>query len=183
MGRLPRMPLEVQLAAMLFLLMLGVADFFGGWQVRNFAAFTPAGIAATVEPSHFAPAGAVDSGETPIDPASLDRRQHRIGRELLVQDTHVHVPVYAMTAAFLCLIVFGLRLSSRARTILVLGSFAAPLFDFAGLWGAHLFPQFGKAFGWIVLSGGFSMGIVYTSVLVLTLWQCGPGRFRKETVS
>ncbi len=48
MGKLPDGPFEVRLAAILFLLLLGVADLFGAWQVKNFASFTPKGIAATV---------------------------------------------------------------------------------------------------------------------------------------
>ncbi len=50
MGKLPQSPVEVRLAVTLFLGLLGIADFFGGWQVKNFAAFTPRGVAATVAP-------------------------------------------------------------------------------------------------------------------------------------
>ena len=41
MGRLPDSAVEARLAATLFLLLLGMADVFGAWQVRQFAAFTP----------------------------------------------------------------------------------------------------------------------------------------------
>ena len=51
MGKLPESPFEARLAATLFLLLLGVADLFGAWQVRNFAAFTPDGVARAVAPS------------------------------------------------------------------------------------------------------------------------------------
>jgi hypothetical protein len=112
--------------------------------------------------------------EVPINPASLDAPSHRISRELLVQDTHVHVPVYAMTSAFLALVVFGLRLSSRARLLLVMLAFAAPVADFAGLWGAHLFPSRGVAFGSLAVIGGAAMGVCYLVVLAASVAQLRP---------
>jgi hypothetical protein len=176
MGRLPQSPFEVRLAVTLFLVLLGIADLFGGWQVRNFASFTPGGAAATVAPEqHHEMAmeccSVTTMEEKPVEPASLDRPTHRITRELLVQDTHVHVPVYAMTAAFLALVLFGLRLSSRARTALVLCAFAAPFLDFAGLWGAHLAPGLGKVFGALAIAGGFAMGICYLIVFLVAMVQ------------
>lgn len=176
MGRLPQSPPEVRLAATLFLCLLGVADFFGGWQVKNFAAFTPRGVASTVAPTALHSMAmeccnvtAVE--EKPVEPASLDRPVHRINRELLIQDTHVHVPVYAMTAAFLALILFGLRLSSRLRTGLVVLAFAAPFLDFAGLWGAHLATDRAGVFAALAISGGFAMGICYAVVFLLAIAQ------------
>jgi len=177
MGKLPQGPLEVRLAATLFLLLLGVADLFGAWEVKNFAAFTPAGTAATVAPeTPHAMAMCAACGtmamEHPVDLASLDRPKHVINRELLVQDTHVHVPVYAITALFLSLLVCGLRLGSRTRSAAVLAAFAAPFLDIMGLWGAHLLPRAGRLFGGITVAGGFSMGLVYLFVLAVTLSQC-----------
>jgi hypothetical protein len=185
MGKLPEGPIEVRLAATLLLLLMGVANFFGAWQVRQFASFTPAGTAATV-----APEGHHDmtmiccqtsaAEEKPVDIKTLDEPHHVINRELLVQDTHVHVPVYALSAGLLALIVFGLRLLSRLRVALVSLLFAAPLADFAGLWGAHLFPRAGSLFGFVAVAGGFAMGAAYLVILVLTLWQCWFSKNRKE---
>jgi hypothetical protein len=177
MGKLPRSPFEVRLAATLFLLLLGVADLFGAWEVKNFAAFTPAGTAAAVAPeTPHAMAMCAACGtmamEHPVDLASLDHPKHVINRELLVQDTHVHVPVYAITALALSLLIFGLRLGSRARSALVLAAFAAPFLDLAGLWGAHLLPRAGQLFGAVTVAGGFAMGVVYLFVLAVTLAQC-----------
>jgi hypothetical protein len=177
LGRLPDSPPEVRLAAILFLLLLGLADLFGAWQVADFASFRPGGVAEMVAPpmQHQPPAGASTvASESPVDLAHLDATGHHVHRELLVQDTHVHVPVYAMTAAFLSLIVFGLRMSSRARQGLILLAFAAPCLDFAGLWGAHLLPAAGTVFGALAVAGGFSMGLAYLVVLVTTLYQCRP---------
>jgi hypothetical protein len=177
MGKLPDCPIEARLAATLFLLLLGLADLFGAWQVKNFSAFTPGGVAATVS------AGARPQMEThaghqtmisehPVTPEEIDAPRHRIDRELLVQDSHIHIPAYALTAAALSAIVLALRLSSRARVALILVAFGAPLLDFVGLWGAHLFPASGVSWSVLALLGGFSMGFVYLVVTALTLVQC-----------
>ncbi|MGH9317844.1 MAG: hypothetical protein ACRD1P_12155, partial [Thermoanaerobaculia bacterium] len=83
-----------------------------------------------------------------------------------------HVPVYAMTAAFLAVIVLGLRMGPGRRVLLILLAFAAPFADFAGLWGAHLFPQAGVFFGGLAVAGGFAMGLCYAIVLTVALLQC-----------
>ncbi len=176
MGRLPQSPPEVRLGATLFLCLLGVADFFGAWQVKDFAAFTPRGVASTVAPaaSHSMAmecCNVTAVEEKPVEPSSLNRPSHHIERDLLVQDTHVHVPIYALTAAFLALILFGLRLSSRLRVGLVVLAFAAPFLDFAGLWGAHLVPGRGTLFATLAVVGGFAMGLCYCVVLVLAVVQ------------
>ncbi|HZF12373.1 MAG TPA: hypothetical protein VFE33_26595 [Thermoanaerobaculia bacterium] len=193
MGGLRQAPFEVRLAATLFLLLLGIADLFGAWEVKNFAAFTPRAVAATVAAEREASpmpamkmAGVNHAGmastaeEHVVDLSTLDRPRHTISRDLLVQDTHVHIPAYALTAAALSLVVFGLRLSSRARSAVVLLAFAAPLADFVGLWGAHLFPAAALLFGTLTVAGGFAMGLAYLFVLVLTLAQCWLSRPREE---
>jgi hypothetical protein len=204
MGKLPGGPVELRLAATLFLLLLGLANLFGAWEVRNFASFTPAGVAGAVASSGKAGQDMTSSGhdshamtdsgheghdmpatghaghdmsagapeEKPITLETLDKPHHHIDRDLLVQDSHVHIPAYAMTAAFLALIVFGLRLSSRARVALILLAFAAPFLDFVGLWGAHLSSGSGLAWGAVAVAGGALMGLVYVVVLFLTLSQC-----------
>lgn len=179
MGKLPESPFEVRLAVTLFLLLLAVADLFGAWQVKNFAAFTPSGLAATMRAPDQSMSGMEHGAmeEKPIDLSTLNEVRHHIDRELLVQDTHVHVPVYAMTAAFLSAILFGLRLSSRPRTALVLLAFTAPFLDFAGLWGTHLWAGAARFWAALALGGGFLMGLVYVAVLGLTLRQCW---FRKQ---
>ena len=185
MGRLPESPIEVRVAATLFLLLLGVSNFFGAWQVKLFASFTPAGTATFVAPESHHEMTMIccqtsAAEEKPVDIKMLDQTRHAINRELLVQDTHVHVPVYALTAALLAVIAFGLRMSSRIRVALVSLLFAAPLADFSGLWGAHLVPRAGGFFGFVAVAGGFAMGAAYLVILVLALWQCWFSRNRKE---
>ena len=173
MGKLPGSVLEVRLAATLFLLLLGLADLLGAWQVKNYAGFSPQSVAATVAPEVHEMGPHQEMGmEMPIDVSAINAPRHRIDRELLVQDSHVHVPVYAITSALLALVVFGLQLSSSARVGLVLAGFAAPALDFAGLWGAHLWSASGKFWGAVAVGGGFLMGLVYLVILVLTIAQC-----------
>jgi hypothetical protein len=210
MGKIPSGPLEVRLAATLFLLLIGLANLFGAWEVRNFSAFTPSGVAGSLAPAGVEGTGmpkhdmpmsgheghdhdmaamgheghdmaamgheghdmTASSGEKPISLETLDKPRHHIDRDLLVQDSHVHIPAYAMTAAFLALIVFGLKLSSRTRALLVLLAFAAPFLDFLGLWTAHLSRSASFVGGLLAVGGGFLMGLVYLVVLVSTLWQC-----------
>ncbi|HEX4495501.1 MAG TPA: hypothetical protein VIE43_07540 [Thermoanaerobaculia bacterium] len=185
MGKLSNGPLEARLAVTFFLLLLGAANFFGAWEVKNFSSFTPDGVAATVAPEvHHAVGMRCEmcsmSRETPIDPDSLDRPKHTIGRDLLVQDTHVHIPVYSLTAGALSLVIFGLALSSATRSWLVTLAFAAPALDFLGLWGAHLAPSLGGFFGTVTVGGGSAMALAYLIVLWLTLSQCWFQRSRKE---
>ncbi len=176
MGGLPQAPVEVRLAATFFLLLLGLANLFGAWQVKDFASFAPREVAGMVAPRQ-PHAMAMECcnftaiREKPIDPETLDQPERWIDRSLLVQDTHVHVPVYAITSALLALIVFGLRLSSRTRSALVVLAFAAPALDFAGLWGAHVAPRAGTVFAAAAVAGGFAMGICYLIVFVLALAQ------------
>lgn len=178
MGKLPGSVLEVRLATTLFLLLLGLSDLLGAWQVKNYAGFSPQSVAATVAPEIHEMGPHQEMGmEMPIDISSLNAPRHRIDRELLVQDSHVHVPIYAMTAALLALVVFGLRLSSSVRVGLIFAAFAAPAFDFAGLWGAHLWSAAGKFWGGVAVAGGFLMGLAYLVVLVLAIVQCW---FRRE---
>jgi len=167
MGGLPDGPVEARLAATLFLLVIGLADVFGAWQVRQFAAFTPSGVVEAVRSSSHE-----HEGEQPVTLDSLNAPTHHIDRELLVQDSHVHIPAYAMTAAFLSLIVLGLRLRSATRTWLIGAAFAAPVVDFAGLWGAHVSRGGGRLWGATALVGGFAMALVYVLVLGVTIRQC-----------
>ncbi|HZD53104.1 MAG TPA: hypothetical protein VE175_08660, partial [Woeseiaceae bacterium] len=117
--------------------------------------------------------------EMPVDLDALDRPEHHIEQSLLVQDTHIHIPAYALTAAALSVIVFGLPLSSATRSALVTAAFAAPLTDFIGLWGAHIAPAAGVAFGLLAVTGGFLMGGVYLIVAALTFYQCWYRRSRE----
>ncbi len=180
LGRLPRGPFELRLAVTLFLLLLGVADLFGAWQVKNFSSFSPPEVARSLAPRTSASPADGAGGEHPISLTDLDRDNHHIEGELLVQDTHVHVPAYDLCALALAAIVLGLELGSRLRSGLIFLAFAAPAADFVGLWGARLAPSWGVGWATLAVAGGLAMGLVYLVVLVLTLKQCWFSRSAKE---
>src|SRR5574341_2428609 len=89
----------------------GVAYAFGAWMVALYAGFRPATVAATY-------AGAeMPMAMPPESTMVLEHRMalsdfaepapHHVDRDLLVQDTHVHVPVYGLIAAALAGVVLG----------------------------------------------------------------------------
>ena len=177
--------LRVRWLVTLLLATLGTSYLFGAWMVALYAGFSPRKVAETYGPAGEAvmamqmPPETTMVNERPVSMAEMGEEMHHVDRDLLVQDSHVHIPAYAMTAAFLALIVFGLRLSSRARVALILLAFAAPFLDFVGLWGAHLSSGAGVGWGAVAVAGGFLMGLVYLVVLLLTLSQCW-FRIRKQ---
>src|SRR5207253_1418363 len=87
---------------------------------------------------------------------------------LLVQDTHVHMPMYAVIAAALSIIVLGLAISRAAGLALIALLFAAPWLDFAGMWLTKLASP---KFAIVTLAGGWAMALGYTIVAALALWQ------------
>src|SRR5262245_56239961 len=72
--------------------------------------------------------------ERPVSIADLGEEHHHVDTNLLVQDTHVHMPMYAVIAAALSVIVLGLALSRAVSLALIALLFAAPWLDFAGMW-------------------------------------------------
>jgi hypothetical protein len=91
---------------------------------------------------------------------------HAVDTDLLIQDTHVHVPMYGLFAAALSLIVLGLPLSRGAGIGLVTLLFGAPWLDFAGMW---LTKFASPHFAIVTLAGGYAMGIGYLVVSVLAM--------------
>lgn len=150
----------------------GVAYAFGAWMVGLYAGFTPRGVAATyAEGDHgmHMPPEQTMVLEHRIGLSDLAREPaHTVDRDLLVQDTHVHVPMYGLIAAALSLVVLGLTLSPRAALGLITLLFAAPWLDFAGMWLTKLVAP---GFAVVTLAGGWAMGLGYTIVTSLALWQ------------
>ena len=89
-------------------------------------------------------------------------------RDLLVQDTHVHIPMYGVIAAALSAVVLGLALPSWAGFGLITLLFAAPWLDFAGMWLTKLVAP---GFALVTLAGGWAMGLGYGIVTALAMWQ------------
>lgn len=94
--------------------------------------------------------------------------QHQVDRALLIQDTHVHVPMYGLIAAILSVVALGLAIPRWMGFALITLLFAAPWLDFLGMWLTKLVsPHFAV----VTLAGGWAMGLGYTIVAALAFWQ------------
>jgi len=157
----------------LLLATLGVAYVFGAWMVGMYAGFTPRSVAATyVEPSMMnmaMPAETTMVVEHDVTPAEMGREpQHQVDGALLIQDTHVHVPMYGVIAAMLSIVVLGLAIPRWMGFALITLLFAAPWLDFMGMWLTKLVsPHFAV----VTLAGGWAMGLGYTIVAALAFWR------------
>jgi hypothetical protein len=150
----------------------GVAYLFGAWMVGLYAGFTPRSVAATyaesTRPMHMPPDSTLVI-QRPIPLSELaEDEHHTVDRDLLIQDTHVHVPMYGVIAAALSLIVLGLGLPRPAGLALITLLFAAPWLDFAGMWLTKLVAP---GFAVVTLIGGWAMGLGYLIVATTALWQ------------
>src|SRR5213080_1338993 len=139
----------------------GVAYLFGAWMVGLYAGFTPRSVAATYRGPEM-PMCMPPETTVVVEPA------HTVDRDLLVQDTHVHIPMYGVIAAALSAVVLGLVLPSWAGFGLITLLFAAPWLDFAGMWLTKLVAP---GFALVTLAGGWAMGLGYGIVTALAMWQ------------
>lgn len=156
----------------------GGAYLFGGVMVALYSGFTPGQVARTfVEP---VPAAAPESTMVMehqmqmSDFGSMDSADvHLVDTKLLIQDTHVHVPMYGVIAVVLSLVVLGLGLSQGRALSLITLLFAAPWIDFAGMWATKFVSPLGA---WLTVAGGFAMGLGYlvVSALAVRLMWFGP---------
>lgn len=168
---LGRLDTRLKWAITCLLLTFGLAYLFGGWMVAMYAGFTPGRIARSyVEPS--APAAPETTTVTRhqmqmSDFAAADTNEvHLVDTKLLVQDTHVHVPMYGIIAAVLSLVVVGLGLTRAWGFTLITLLFAAPWLDFSGMW---LTKFVAAPFAVLTALGGWTMGLGYTVVTLLAL--------------
>ena len=149
----------------------GLAYLFGGWMVALYAGFTPARVAKSyVEPTVAAAPETTMVMEHPMQMSEFGAGDtsevHLVDLKLLIQDTHVHVPMYGVIATLLSIVVLGLGLSRRAGFLLISLLFAAPWLDFAGMW----LTKFASShFAVLAVAGGWSMGLGYTIVALLAL--------------
>src|SRR2546428_1508401 len=105
--------------------------------------------------------------------AEMGEEVHHADRDLLVQDTHVHMPMYAVIAACLAVITLGLSIRRWVGLAIITLLFAAPWLDFAGMW---LTKVASPRFAIVTLAGGWAMALGYTIVAALSLWQMWLGR-------
>lgn len=158
----------------------GVAYLFGAWMVALYAGFRPATVAATYAATDMPMAMPPESTMVLEHDMTLsdfaESAPHRVDRDLLIQDTHVHVPIYGLIAAALAAVVLGLALPRWAALGLVTLVFAAPWLDFAGMWLTKLVSP---RFALLTVAGGWAMGAGYALIAGLALWQMwGPQKER-----
>ena len=168
---LRRSDVRVRWLVTLLLCTLGASYAFGAWMVSLYAGFTTRSVAATYAEPEMAMRMPPDTSlvvERPLSPDELSAERHYVDRDLLVQDTHVHLPMYGILAAVLSVIALGLVLPRWAALGLITLLFAAPWLDFAGMWLTKLAsPRFAV----VTLAGGWAMALGYTLVAALALWQ------------
>jgi hypothetical protein len=164
--RLRDAPRPVKLAAILFLLVLGYSYLFAFLMVKTWAGLTPGQIQAT-----YAPAKAMDmaampehsmTAEAPLDLSAVPTMKHTVDTSLLVQDSHIHLMIYAIIGALESLIILGLGWPPWLRETMIVGAFGFGSLDFAGQW---LMKAGLPGFAWLTLVSGWGMALVYLIVL------------------
>jgi len=170
---LRRSDARVRWLVTLLLATLGVAYVFGAWMVGMYAGFTPRSVAATyVEPSMMNMSMPAETTTVVEHDVTLEdmghEEQHQVDRALLIQDTHVHVPMYGVIAALLSIVALGLAIPRWMGFALITLLFAAPWLDFMGMWLTKLASP---RFAIVTLAGGWAMGLGYTIVAALAFWQ------------
>jgi len=160
---------SVKLAALCFLGALGLAYVFAFLMVKQYAGLTPGDVAATYVPAEVeasAMAAESKSSTQPNDLMTMTEERHRIDAQLLIQDSHVHILLYAIVAALEALIILGLEWSARWRDAVILCAFGSGVLDFAGQW---LMKSGLSAFAWLTIGAGWLMAAVYVVVLLGTM--------------
>jgi len=151
---------------------LGLSYVFGALMVSLYAGFTPARVAATYagpEMSMPMPPESTMVVNRPMSMADFAQPEvHTVDTNLLIQDTHVHVPMYGVIAAALGVVVLGLSLRRPWALGLITLLFAAPWLDFAGMW---LTKFVSPRFAVLTLLGGWAMGGAYFIVTALAVYQ------------
>jgi hypothetical protein len=182
---LRRTDFSVRLAAVLFMAVLGYAYVFAFFMVKDWAGLTPARVSAT-----YAPAAEVDeaalpeaseSTTQPLDLGGMDEEGHHVDTRLLIQDSHIHIMIYAIVAALQTLLVLGLEWSPGWRNTVILAAFGSGAFDFSGQW---LMKAGIPGFSYLTILSGWLMAATYVVVLVGVLRAAtGGSRTRRQGAS
>lgn len=166
--------LRVRWLVTLLLATLGTSYLFGAWMVDLYAGFSPSKVAETYGPAGETPMVMQMPPETTVvtehavSMTEMGDEQHHVDKDLLVQDTHVHMPMYAVIAACLAVITLGLSLPRSAGLAIIALLFAAPWLDFAGMWLTKLVSP---GFAIVTLAGGWAMALGYTIVAAVATYQ------------
>jgi len=153
----------------------GVTYLFGSWMVGLYAGFTPHDIAVTyASPEMNMATMAMPPESTTVSEHAMSMSEmgateaYTVDRKLLVQDTHVHMPMYGLIATCLSIIVLGLDMKRKNTFTLITLLFAAPWVNFGGMWLTKLVS--GKLAA-LTLLGGYIMAFDLTVVTAIAMWQ------------
>jgi hypothetical protein len=168
--RLRDAPRPVKLAAVLFLLVLGYSYLFAFLMVKTWSGLTPSSVQATYVPGPKMDMSAMPehstSSEKPLDLGTIPEMKHTVDTNLLIQDSHIHIMIYAIVAALQSLIIFGLGWPGWFRDLMIVAAFGFGALDFAGQW---LMKAGLPDFAWLTIASGWGMALVYLTVLGGTL--------------
>jgi hypothetical protein len=173
---------SVKLAALLFLLVLGYAYVFAFLMVKTWSGLTPSRVQATYVPAPSMNMAAMpehsQSSEQALDLGTVPEMKHNVDTALLIQDSHIHIMIYAIVAALLTLIILGLDWPAWWRDTVIVGAFGFGALDFAGQW----LMKFGLGgFAWLTILSGWGMSLVYLIVLYSTIRALRPFRSAGST--
>jgi len=161
---------SVRLAAVLFMLVLGYAYVFAFLMVKEWAGLTPARVSATYAPQTEVDESALpeasSSSTQPLDLGGLKEEAHHVDTKLLIQDSHIHIMIYAIVAALQTLLVLGLEWGPIRRNAVITAAFGAGALDFSGQW---LMKAGISGFSFLTIASGWLMAAVYVVILIGTL--------------
>jgi hypothetical protein len=160
---------SVKLATVLFMLVLGYAYVFAFLMVKQYAGLTPGDVAATYVPPDVDASALPQESRSrtqPLDLGTMKEEHHRVDTQLLVQDSHIHVMLYAIVAALETLVILGLGWHAGWRDFVIVCAFGSGALDFAGQW---LMKAGIGGFAWLTIASGWTMTAVYLVVLIGTL--------------
>jgi hypothetical protein len=168
---------SVKLGALLFLLVLGYSYVFAFLMVKTWSGLTPERVQATYvpKPGMEGMQMSTESHATtqPLDLGKVPEMQHTVDTSLLIQDSHIHIMIYAIVAALLTLVMLGMDWPAWWRDTVIVGAFGFGVLDFAGQW----LMKFGLGgFAWLTILSGWGMALVYLIVLYSTIRALLPGR-------
>ena len=126
---------SVRIGALLFMLLLGYGYIFAFLMVREYAGLTPVDVRNTFVPTTVDETTLPDESNSRSIPLDFDQMQnppHQIDTQLLIQDSHVHLVMFAVLAALQTLIVLGLGWPAWWRDSVIVAAFASAALDFSG---------------------------------------------------
>ncbi len=165
--RLRDLDVSARLAVTLFLAMIGIGYVFSILMVTLWVGLGTDDVVKAYAPQPMVmEMGLPETShatEQPIDITKMEPEVHVIDTRLLIQDTHVHIPMYALIALALSGMLLGVGWRPFWRNVWITLAFAGGTLDFAGQWlvkaGAHWLA-------FLTLAGGWTMAVTYLVVVI-----------------